>query len=151
MKNVVSAKARVTLYCFLVFGLALMSCRPGAGSGSFNTASSEGVGDVANAELCKKYEACGCQQFEQCMRDAANTPELQKPEVRECLMKSSCPSLCAGHPDACFANSGPQDAGTSGPGQVPQKPGCAQIHCTSKSDCPTECYGGCGMGVCLSF
>jgi hypothetical protein len=148
MRNVSATKTRAKFYCFLLLGVALMACSQGGGPN--NVASSRGGDeDSAYAELCKKYEACGCEQFAQCMKEAANSPELQKPEVRECMLKSSCQSLCAGHPDGCVADSGGGPGGGTTSGS--KEPNCAAIPCSKNSDCPVGCYGGCGGGVCLSF
>ena len=141
-------KTRLNLCCFLLLSLALMACQKGTDANS--TANAEGAGDAANAELCRKYEACGCQKFAQCMEQAANSPELQKPGVRECMLKSSCQSLCAGHPDACINGTGGQQGAGTSPGQ-PQRSDCSHIRCSQNTDCPSDCYGGCDGVICYSF
>lgn len=146
MKNYASGKRRSKFCCFLVLGLILMACQQG---GSNSTASPQGEGDSTNVELCRKYEACGCEKFTKCMQEAASAPDLQKPGVRECMLKSSCQSLCAGHPDGCLSNPG---GGSQGAGTAPRQTNCAGIPCSKNSDCPVGCTGGCGdMGYCLSF
>ncbi len=90
-------------------------------------------------EVCRKYEACGCQAFAQCMDDIRNNPSVEG-EAGACLLKSSCQSLCANNPDGCpKTNSGPQ------------KSNCSAISCSKNSDCPADCYGGCDGVICYAF
>lgn len=101
-----------------------------------------------NAEVCRKYDSCGCQKYDDCMADLENSASIDKPGVRECLLKSSCQSLCAGSADGCSDT----NTGAGNPSTVPQRTNCAALYCSKNSDCPTECYGGCGPSrVCLSF
>jgi hypothetical protein len=100
-----------------------------------------------NAEVCRKYDSCGCQKYDECMAALENDAYIDGPGVRECLLKSSCASLCANRADGC---SGTNGAGN--PSTAPRQTNCAAIPCGKNSDCPTECYGGCGdFRVCLSF
>lgn len=125
--------------------------KSGGGSEKFGTkpvskAGTENVSatdDDLKKRVCEKYDSCGCQTYEQCMGEAekSNYPA----EVLECILKSSCESLCAGKPDACpSADSNPQAGG-------PERPPCPQIKCTKNGDCPGGCYGGCVDGHCLLF
>jgi hypothetical protein len=101
-----------------------------------------------NDEVCRKYDSCGCQKYDQCMAELENSTAINEPGNRECLLKSSCQSLCAGSADGCRGPS----TGAGNPGGAPPRTNCAAIHCGSNSDCPTECYGRCGdFRVCLSF
>lgn len=100
-------------------------------------------GDDLKVKVCKKYESCGCQSYEKCMQDAEEGNFSD--ETLECILKSSCKSLCAGNPDGC-AGSG-NNPGTG----EPEKPHCPQIKCNKNSDCPMGCYGGCSGGHCLLF
>ena len=168
MKNYVAGKSWIKFCALLLLGLILMACQKSGNSNSAassqkggdseSTTSARDEGDAANAELCKKIEACGCEKFTQCMQEAASTAELQKPGVRECMLKSSCQSLCAGRPDGCLSESGggSQDAETAPEpipqtAPTPQQLNCGRIRCSRNSDCPAGCSGGCGMGYCLSF
>lgn len=160
--------------CLLV-AMALMACagnsNTGGGGGSDNraaspssgtrdngsatsqTASDDGSAPTTqasterNREVCRKYDSCGCQKYDECMASLENDPYIDQPGIRECLLKSSCGSLCAGRADGC-----PGTSGASNPSTAPQRTNCAAIPCGQNSDCPTECYGGCGDSrVCLSF
>jgi hypothetical protein len=146
MKKHAAEKMWVEFCCFLLVGLFLMACQNGGNSNS--TASAQGGDDAANAELCKKIEACGCEKFTQCMQSLASSADVKKPGVRECMMNSTCPSLCAGHPDACFGDS---TGSGQGAGTAPPKTSCTNIPCSKSSDCPVGCSGGCELGHCLSF
>ncbi len=159
MKRVRTETGRTVLKAcsFLLLFAVLVACRLGGDRGSENSnnrnratsssSSSKSEGNEANAKLCKKYESCGCQSYGECMRALENDPNIDMPGLRECMMNSSCQSLCAGKPDGCTSKSGSGTGAGSG-----GSTNCAAISCTKNSDCPTECYGGCGSsGVCLSF
>ena len=107
------------------------------------TENANATDDNLKKRVCKKYASCGCQEYEKCLAEAekANYPD----EVLECILKSSCESLCAGKPDAC---SGAENNPTAG---APETPSCPQIRCSKNSDCPGGCYGGCSDGHCLLF
>lgn len=110
-------------------------------------ATQQSAGSLAT-QVCRKYDSCGCQKYDDCMAQIGNDPSIDQPGVGDCMLKSSCQSLCAGKPDGC-AGSNP---GAGNPGGAPQRTNCAAIHCGKNSDCPTECYGGCGdFHICLSF
>jgi hypothetical protein len=107
------------------------------------TVSQEAAGADLKKSACQKYESCNCQEYGKCLAEAEklNYPD----EVWECMLKSSCESLCAGKPDACrSAESSPKADG-------PETPSCPQIRCSKNSDCPGGCYGGCSDGHCLLF
>lgn len=98
-------------------------------------------------EVCRKYELCGCQRFDECMAQISRDPAIERPGIGDCMLKSSCQSLCAGQPDGCpKTNTG---AGNPAPGS--QRSNCATISCTRSSDCPSDCYGGCDGVICYSF
>ena len=149
-----SAQGTRAKFClFLLMCLALAACKPGANAGR-DQASAGGVGGdgEVNSELCRKYDACGCESYEDCMKNAAKAPDLDKPGIRECMLKSSCESLCLGFPDGCVKQGGgaqPGAGGTGGGGQ--QRSNCAAIKCSKNSDCPSDCYGGCDGVICYSF
>ena len=135
--------------CLLMLALALAACKPGANAGN-SRASAEGAGGgEINAEPCRKYESCGCESYADCMKNAAQATDLDKPGVRECMLKSSCESLCLGFPDACVKQGGGQPGAGGGGGQ--QRSNCAAIRCSKNSDCPSDCYGGCDGVICYSF
>lgn len=93
-------------------------------------------------KICKKYAACGCQSYKSCMEDLENDPTPDEPGILECILNSSCKSLCAGKPDC----------GGNRPGSnQPKRSNCSQIRCNKDSDCPGDCYGGCSEGRCYSF
>lgn len=146
--------------CLLLLFAVLVACRfsvgdesnnsnnrnRSSGSSSSRSSSKSEEGNEANAELCKKYDSCGCQSYDDCMRGLANDRNIETPGVRECMLNSSCQSLCAGKPDGCMGQ-----AGGTGSGSGPQRSNCASIPCSNKSDCPTDCYGGCDGVRCYSF
>lgn len=101
--------------------------------------------DSPNAEVCRKYESCGCAVYDKCIETLENSSDIDKPGVRECMLASSCESLCAGDPDACKRGS------NGGSTTAPQKSNCAAISCSKNSDCPADCYGGCDGVRCYSF
>jgi hypothetical protein len=139
---------RAKFCCLLLLAVALAACKPGANAGN-SRASAEGAeGNEVNAELCRKYASCGCQSYEDCMKGAANSPALRQTGIRECMLKSSCESLCLGVPDACINESGGQQPGAGGTGG---RSNCAAIRCSKNSDCPSDCYGGCDGVICYSF
>lgn len=147
--------------CFLLLFAALVACRLGTdsrsdessnnrsrerSSSSSSSSSSKSDGkNEANAELCRKYDSCGCQSYDDCMSALENDPNIDKPGLRECMLSSSCQSLCAGKPDGCVSSSG------QGGSQGPTRSNCAEIPCSKKSDCPSDCYGGCDGVRCYSF
>ncbi|HSK73724.1 MAG TPA: hypothetical protein VK892_18650, partial [Pyrinomonadaceae bacterium] len=49
-------------------------------------------------KVCKKYSECGCQDYEDCLAEAEDLH--YEDAVWECMLNSSCESLCAGKPDA---------------------------------------------------
>ena len=97
-------------------------------------------------KVCKKYDECGCQDYEECLEEAADL--YYEDEVWACMLKSSCESLCAGKPDVCI--NGENNPGTTAP-NVPQVPNCYATTCTRDSDCPGGCSGGCSEGHCYLF
>jgi len=139
-------------YCLLLLCLALAACKPGAnaGKGKTSTEGAAGGGEV-NAELCRKYDSCGCESYEDCMKNAARAQDLDKPGVRECMLKSSCESLCLGFPDGCVKEGGGGQPGAGGSGGGQQHSNCTAIRCSRNSDCPSDCYGGCDGVICYSF
>ena len=100
-----------------------------------------------NSELCRKVDSCGCQTYEQCMAAFENDPYIDQEGVRECMVKSSCQSLCAGKPDGCPG----VNRGAGNPGTDSRRSNCAAIPCSKSSDCPSDCYGGCDGVICYSF
>ncbi|HWS99004.1 MAG TPA: hypothetical protein VN256_01950 [Pyrinomonadaceae bacterium] len=142
---------RAKFCCLLLMALALAACKQGANNGNASTGGAAG-GEV-NAELCRKYDSCGCESYEDCMKNAARAADLDKPGVRECMLKSSCESLCLGFPDGCFkeGGGGGQQPGAGGAGGGQQRSNCTAIRCSKNSDCPSDCYGGCDGVICYSF
>lgn len=125
----------------------LLACRLTGGLGdSDSRRSTTKPKDDRNAELCKKYDSCGCQSYDDCMAAAENEINLEKPGIRECMLASSCESLCAGKPDGCIGGASGGDGGAT-----PKRSNCAAISCSKDSDCPADCYGGCNGVICLSF
>jgi hypothetical protein len=102
--------------------------------------------DGPNAALCKKIDECGCQSYEDCLASLKDDQNIDKPGVRDCMILSSCKSLCAGDPDACKGG-GKQTEGSG----IQQRSNCAAIRCSRNSDCPSDCYGGCKEGQCYMF
>lgn len=98
--------------------------------------------DDPRIKICKKYAACRCQSYESCMRDLENDPTPDEPGILECILKSSCKSLCAGKPDC---------GGNRPRSNQPKRSNCSQIRCSRDSDCPKDCSGGCSEGRCYSF
>jgi hypothetical protein len=155
MKRFVEERSRLTLKacCLLLLLAALIACRLGGDGGSDTgrgkpRASGSGnsrseAGDEANAELCRKYESCGCVTYASCMEQFKGDPNLEKPGVRACMLISSCQSLCASDPDAC-------KSGGTGTGSGARS-NCTAISCTKDSDCPADCSGGCDGVRCYSF
>lgn len=148
--------AVVKACCFLLLFAVLVACRLGGDSRSennsnrrretsSNSSSKSKTTNEANAELCRKYDSCGCQSYDDCMSALDNDPNIDKPGLRECMLNSSCQSLCAGKPDGCTGKSG------SGGTQGPTRSNCAEIPCSKNSDCPADCYGGCDGVRCYSF
>jgi len=142
-----SKKALAMFICFFSLGLALVACKPpgNTANGSSASAANSGV-----EQLCRKIEACGCGSYADCMSQVPNSPSLKDPAVVECMLKSSCESLCAAKPDACFGTPGGTTGGGTSPGQ-PGRSNCSQIRCSRNSDCPSDCYGGCDGVICYSF
>jgi hypothetical protein len=138
----------VTKLCFLLLLLVvLLACRLGGDNRSSRSSSSERKSkDGPNAQLCKKFDSCGCQSYDDCMEKAEGDPNLEKPGVRECMLNSSCDSLCAGKPDGCTGTSSSRQGDTT-----PRRSDCANIQCSQNSDCPSDCYGGCDGVRCYSF
>jgi hypothetical protein len=129
-----------------LLSVILLACRLTGGLGDGNSRSTTKPKDDRNAELCRKYDSCGCQSYDDCMAAAENEPNLEKPGIRECMLASSCDSLCAGKPDGCIGGASGGD-GSAAPGRS----NCAAISCSKDSDCPSDCYGGCNGVICLSF
>lgn len=92
-------------------------------------------------EICKRYESCDCQTYESCLTDLENDSTPDEPGILECILASSCESLCAGKPDGC----------PNRKSEAPQRSNCSQIRCSKDSDCPGDCHGGCSEGVCYMF
>jgi hypothetical protein len=107
-----------------------------------DTSDEQRESDGPNAALCKKYDECGCQAYDDCIAGLKGDQNIDKPGVRDCLMLSSCQSLCANQPDGC------KGGGNSG---TQQRSNCAAIRCSRNSDCPSDCYGGCKEGLCYMF
>ena len=139
--------------CLLLLTLALAACKPGAnaGKGKASTEGAAGGGGEVNAELCRKYDSCGCESYEDCMKNSARAPDLDKPGVRVCMLRSSCESLCLGFPDGCVKEDGGGQPGAGGAGGGQGRSNCAAIKCGKNSDCPSDCYGGCDGVICYSF
>ena len=102
--------------------------------------------DGPNAALCKKIDECGCQSYEDCLASLKDDQNIDKPGVRDCMILSSCKSLCAGDPEACKGG-GTQTQGSG----TQQRSNCAAIRCSRNSDCPSDCFGGCKEGLCYMF
>ena len=133
-----------TLCCLFLLLATLLACRLGGDRGS-NSSSERKSRDGPNAQLCRKFESCGCQSYDDCMEKAEGDQNLEKPGVRECMLDSSCGSLCAGKPDGCTGSSSGQGDTT------PKRSDCSHIQCSKNSDCPSDCYGGCDGVRCYSF
>lgn len=99
--------------------------------------------DDLKKKVCKKYDECGCQDYEDCVAEAEDLH--YEDAVWECMLNSSCESLCAGKPDAC------PGVGNNTVTTVPETPNCSGIVCTRNSDCPGSCHGGCSEGRCYLF
>src|SRR5687768_1325062 len=56
--------------------------------------------DDLKRQVCRKYDECGSQDYEECMEQAANL--YYEDEVWACMLESSCESLREGKPDACM-------------------------------------------------
>lgn len=94
-------------------------------------------------KVCRKYDSCGAQSYDDCMAEAEKVN--YDDEVYECILKSSCKSLKLGQPDACSG------AGNNPPVYEQKQAPCPQIRCSKNGDCPGTCYGGCKNGICLLF
>ena len=92
-------------------------------------------------EICRRYEECGCQSYESCLEQLENDSTPDEAGIKECILNSSCQSLCAGKPDGC-----PNRKTDS-----PRKSNCAAVSCSKNSDCPGDCHGGCDGVRCYSF
>ena len=101
------------------------------------------IGSTNQKKVCEKYASCGCQEYEKCMAETGNSTYSDR--TYECVLKSSCESLCAGKPDGCSS------AESTPPAGAPETPGCSRIRCSNNNDCPGGCYGGCSDGYCLLF
>lgn len=99
--------------------------------------------DDLKRQVCRKYDECGSQDYEECMEQAANL--YYGDEVWACMLDSSCESLREGKPDACLKTQNNQ------PTVVPDVPDCYGTTCTRNSDCPGGCHGGCSEGRCYLF
>lgn len=101
--------------------------------------------DDLKKEVCKKYDECGSQDYDECMKQAENL--YYEDEVWACMLDSSCESLSAGKPDACIkGENNPQTTDT-----MPKRSDCYGTTCSRNSDCPGDCYGGCKEGHCYMF
>jgi hypothetical protein len=107
-----------------------------------SSSSQQSAGSKAE-EVCRKYDSCGCQKFEQCIAEIGNDPSIAQAGIGDCMLKSSCQSLCSGHPDGC-----PK---TNTAGGSPPKSNCSAISCSKNSDCPSDCFGGCDGVICYAF
>lgn len=105
------------------------------------TGATQGDSDDPRVKICKRYESCGCQSYKSCMEQLKDDPTPDEPGILECILKSSCKSLCAGKPDC----------GGDRPKAAPKRSNCSQIRCSKDSDCPGDCHGGCSDGRCYSF
>ena len=94
-------------------------------------------------QVCRKYDECGSQDYEECMEEAADL--YYEDEVWACMLNSSCESLRAGKPDACMKSNNSQVT------TAPDVPDCSGTTCTRNSDCPGGCHGGCSEGRCYLF
>lgn len=94
-------------------------------------------------KVCKKYDECGCQDYEECMEGIADLNYEEK--TWSCLLKSSCEGLCANQPDGCAQT---ENNPTT---TAPDVPNCSGTTCTKNSDCPGGCHGGCSEGRCYLF
>lgn len=107
------------------------------------TEDATGTDDNLKKKVCKKLESCGCQDYEECMADAE---DLDYPDaVWECMLKSSCESLCAEKPDGC------KKSGDNPKTTAPDVPDCSRTRCSKNGDCPGGCHGGCIDGYCSLF
>ncbi len=104
--------------------------------------SSSGTDDLKK-KVCKKFDSCGCQDYDDCMAELEENDFSD--EVLQCLLKSSCKSLCAGDPDGC------KKSGDTPKTKAPDVPSCSRISCTKNGDCPGGCTGGCIDGYCSLF
>jgi hypothetical protein len=134
------------LCCLFLLFVILVACKLTGGLGDNDNGSTSSVRDDRNAELCRKIDSCGCQSYDDCMTLFENDQNLEKPGVRECMLNSSCDSLCAGKPDGCGGGASKGNGST-----VPERSNCAAIPCSNNSDCPSDCYGGCDGVRCYSF
>lgn len=100
-------------------------------------------GDSLVKKVCRKYDSCGAQSYDDCMAEAEKVN--YDDEVYECILKSSCKSLKLGQPDACSG------AGNNPPVYEQRQAPCPQIRCSQNADCPGTCYGDCKNGICLLF
>jgi hypothetical protein len=139
-------KGLITKLCCLLLLLAVvLACR--LGDSSRRSSSPERKSENSpNAQLCKKYDSCGCESYDDCIEKAEGEQSLEKPGVRECMLNSSCDSLCAGKPDGCIGGTSTGQGDTT-----PKRSDCANIRCSQNSDCPSDCYGGCDGVRCYSF
>jgi hypothetical protein len=81
------------------------------------------------------------------MAQIGSDPAIEQASIGDCMLKSSCQSLCAGHPDGCPKT----NTGAGNPSTGSQKSNCSAIPCSRNSDCPSDCYGGCDGVICYSF
>lgn len=94
-------------------------------------------------QVCRKYDECGSQDYEECVEQAAEL--YYDDEVWACMLESSCESLRAGKPDACMKSQNNRST------VAPDVPDCYGTTCTRNSDCPGGCHGGCSEGRCYLF
>lgn len=134
------------LCCLLLLLMALLACRLSADNE--NESATQSAKDEANAELCKKYDSCGCVSYKACLESSRKDTNLDKPGVRACMLASSCESLCDAKPDGCI---GGRAASEGGGAAAPQRSDCSSVSCSKNSDCPSDCYGGCDGVRCYSF
>jgi hypothetical protein len=134
------------LCCLLLLCVVLLACRLSGEVNDNGGGTSDAAKDEANAQLCQKYDSCGCASYKACIETSRKTKSLDEPGVRECMLASSCQSLCDAKPDGCTGGSA-AGGGTA----APKRSDCSSVSCSKDSDCPSDCYGGCDGVRCYSF
>ncbi|HEX8494847.1 MAG TPA: hypothetical protein VF658_18540 [Pyrinomonadaceae bacterium] len=137
----------VKLCVCLCVSAALVGCVNNANVQSTDNRSASRGGESRAEEVCRRYASCGCQSFDDCMSQIGSDPAIDQPGIGDCMLKSSCQSLCAGRPDGCPKTG----TGAGNPGGGQQRSNCSAIPCSKNSDCPSDCYGGCDGVICYSF
>lgn len=107
-------------------------------------------GTAQTDAVCKKYDGCGCQPYDECVEVSQTEPtrsSLAMPGVRDCLVSSTCESLCAGKPSACTGGAGGGGGGGGG--------SCGDITCSETAGGNQPCVdagcGSCYFGHCTLF